>query len=202
VGDLGLFTKFVKILASHIGQELNLTAIGNAVGINHKTAQSWISILEAGFIIHKLPPHFTNFNKVLVKRPKIYFYDTGLVCSLIGIQNEEQLNNHPLRGPIFETMLVAELIKERYNQGQANNLYYWRDKTGREIDIVIDNAGDLVPIEIKSSQTIASDFFKNIKYYQNLNKGQQSYLLYAGKDSQKRSDGTTVINWEEYFATT
>lgn len=201
VGDLGLFTKFVKILASHTGQELNLTTLGNAIGINHKTAQSWISILEAGFIIHKLPPHFTNFNKVLVKRPKIYFYDTGLVCSLIGIHDETQLANHPLRGAIFETMIVSELLKQRFNKGEISNLYYWRDKTGKEIDIIIDNAGKLIPLEIKSSQTIATDFFKNIKYYQNLNKGTKSYLLYNGTESQKRSDGTEVMNWEDYLAT-
>lgn len=201
IGDLGLFTKFVKILASHTSQELNLTTLGNSIGINHKTAQSWISILEAGFIIHKLPPHFTNFNKVLVKRPKIYFYDTGLVCSLIGIHDETQLANHPLRGAIFETMIVSELLKQPFNKGEISNLYYWRDKTGKEIDIIIDNAGKLIPLEIKSSQTIATDFFKNIKYYQNLNKGAKSYLLYNGTESQKRSDGTEVMNWENYLST-
>ena len=194
--DLLIFEKFMSVLAGRTGQELNLTAISNEVGVDLKTIQSWIGILESSFIIYLLKPHFKNFNKTIVKRPKVYFYDTGLVCSFLRISNPNQLETHPLKGAIFETMVVIELVKKYTNKGIIPPLYYWRDKSGCEIDIIIDEGNRLIPIEIKSSKTINSDFFKNLKYWNNLSKMNTAVLLYSGDQEQHRSDGTIVTNWK------
>ncbi len=196
VSDLLLFEKFMSILAGRTGQELNLTSISNEVGVDVKTIQSWIGILESSFIIYLLKPHYKNFNKTIVKRPKIYFYDTGLVCSFLRISNATQIENHPLKGAVFETLVVIEIVKKYTNQGLNPPLYYWRDKSGCEIDIIIDQGNLLIPIEIKSSKTINTDFFKNLKYWNNLSKMSTSILVYSGDQEQKRSDGTIVTNWK------
>jgi uncharacterized protein len=154
-----------------------------------------VGILESSFIIYLLRTHHKNFNKTIVKRPKVYFYDTALVCYLLGIQNASQINTHPLRGAIFEGMVVTELIKKRTNAGLPINLYYWRDKTGHEIDIIIDNGTSLLPLEIKSGKTINAEFFRNIDYWCNLSGVNKSVLLYAGDQNQKRANQREVINW-------
>lgn len=197
VADLIVFERLVRLLAGRNGQELNNSALAVEVGVDVKTVQSWISILESSFIIYLLKPHFKNFNKTIVKRPKLYFYDTALVCSLLGIREKTQLSTHPLRGAIFESMVVSELLKKRTNAGLPVNLFYWRDKTGHEIDIIIDNAGKLLPIEIKSGKTITSEFFKNINYWTQLSGEKKSVLLYTGEHKQKRSNQTEVMNWRE-----
>lgn len=196
ITDLIVFERFLKLLAGRSGQELNNSALSVETGVDVKTIQSWIGILESSFIIYLLKPHFKNFNKTIVKRPKIYFYDTALICYLLGIRNVSQLSTHPLRGAIFEGMVVTELIKKRTNAGLPINLYYWRDKTGHEIDIIIDNGSKLVPIEIKSGKTINSEFFKNIDYWCKLSGYNKSVLLYAGEFNQKRSNGKEIFNWK------
>ncbi len=196
ITDLIVFERFIKLLAGRNGQELNNSSLAVETGVDVKTIQSWIGILESSFIIYLLKPHFKNFNKTIVKRPKIYFYDTALVCYLLGIKNSLQLKTHPLRGAIFEGMVVTELIKKRTNTGSAINMYYWRDKTGHEIDLIIDNGGKLLQIEIKSGKTISSEFFKNIDYWTKLSGNERSILLYAGDQSQKRSSGKEVLNWK------
>jgi len=194
--DLAVFEKFVKILAGRTGQELNLNSISVEVGVDIKTIKSWIGILESSFIVYLLKSHHKNFKKTIVKRPKIYFYDVGLVCSLLGIKKISHLENNPFRGAIFETMVVSELIKQYTNKGIAPPLYYWRDKTGHEIDIIIDDFNVLTPIEIKSGQTITSHWFKNLKYWTNLSKEENAYVLYAGEQKQKRSNSITIANWK------
>lgn len=195
ITDLIVFEKFVKLLAGRSGQELNYSGISVEIGVDVKTVQSWIGILESSFIVYLLKPHYKNFNKTIVKRPKLYFYDTALVCYLLGIRNTSQLTTHPLRGAIFEGMVVTELIKKRTNAGLEINLFYWRDKTGHEIDIIIDEGGKLLPIEIKSGKTIINEFFKNIEYWSNLSKSNKAILLYAGEQNQKRTDGKEILNW-------
>lgn len=195
ITNLIVFERFLSLLAGRCGQELNVSSLSIEAGVDAKTIQSWIGILESSFIIYLLKPHHKNFNKTIVKRPKLYFYDTALVCSLLRITNVSHLQLHPLRGSIFESMVITELVKQRTNVGLPINLYYWRDKTGHEIDIIIDNAGELLPIEIKSGKTINSDFFKNIDYWNKLSGEKKSMLLYSGALSQKRSNGTEVINW-------
>lgn len=195
ITDLIVFERFIKLLAGRSGQELNNSALAVESSVDVKTIQSWIGILESSFIIYLLKPHFKNFNKTIVKRSKVYFYDTALVCYLLGIRNVLQLKTYPLRGYIFEGMVVTELIKKRTNAGLPINIYYWRDKTGHEIDVIIDNAGKLLPIEIKSGKTLNSEFFKNIEYWTKLSGAEKSVLLYAGDQSQKRTTGKEVLNW-------
>jgi len=197
ITDLIVFERFIKLLAGRSGQELNNSALAVETGVDVKTIQSWIGILESSFIIYLLKPHFKNFNKTIVKRPKVYFYDTALVCYLLGIRNVTQLKTHPLRGSIFESLVVTELIKKRTNAGLPINLYYWRDKTGHEIDVIVDNGNKLLPIEIKSGKTLSSEFFKNIDYWCKLSGYKKSVLLYAGEQNQKRSDGKEVFNWKD-----
>ena len=197
VTDLLVFERFMGLLAGRNGQELNLTALSIEVGVDHKTIQAWIAILESSFIIYLLRSHYKNFNKTVVKRPKLYFYDTALVCSLLRITRIEHLQTHPLRGAIFEGMVISELVKQRTNAGLPVNLFYWRDKTGHEIDVIVDEAEKLIPIEIKSGQTIQAEFFKNLTYWTNLSGQSESFVLYTGTQTQKRSNGITILNWRQ-----
>lgn len=197
ITDLSLFKKFLNLCAARTGQLLNVSSLAQDCGINHKTAESWLSILEASFIIYLLRPHHKNYNKRVIKMPKIYFYDTGLLCSLLGLTNKEHLKNHYLKGGIFESFIISEFIKYRYNQGMKPNIYFWRDKAGNEIDLLIEEPNKLIPIEIKSGQTITSDYFKGLKYYNNLsgNNSKNSFVIYGGREKQKRSEGN-VLGWE------
>lgn len=196
VTDLLVFEKFMSVLAARTGQELKLSAISNEVDVSLKTIQSWIGILENSFIIYLLKPYYQNYNKTITKRPKIYFYDVGLVSSFLRITNTTQLENHPLKGSIFETMVVIELVKKFTNSGINPPLFYWRDKTGHEIDVIIDFNGKITPIEIKSRKTINTDFFKHLKYWNKLSNNDHSLILYSGDQEQQRSDGTKVTNWQ------
>ena len=199
IPNLNYFQKFLQLLAGRHGQQLNLTALGSEVGVVHNTIASWISILEASYIIFLLKPHFNNFNKRVTKTPKIYFYDSGLVCSLLGIEKAEQLNTHHIKGALFEGLVISELVKARYNLGLPNNCYYWRDKSGNEIDCIIDKAGSLTPVEIKSGKTINSDYFSNIKYWKTISENQnKGYVVYGGNDKQKLQDNI-VISWQDSF---
>lgn len=197
ITDLIVFERFIKLLAGRTAQELNYSSLAVETGVDTKTIQSWIGILESSFIIHLLKPHYKNFNKTIVKRPKIYFHDTALICFLLGIREPQHLSVHPLKGAIFESMVVTELLKMRFNKGLDSNLYYWRDKTGHEIDVIIDQGKNLIPVEIKAGMTISNEFFKNINYWQKLSGSKKSILLYNGKQSQNRSDGKQIMNWHE-----
>lgn len=196
VRDLSTFQKFIRMCAARTGQLLNLSSLASDCGITHNTAKAWISVLEASYIVHLLQPHHKNFNKRLVKTPKLYFYDTGLAAWLQGIQSAEQLITHPARGALFETWVVAELIKYRFNAALTSNLYFWRDSTGNEVDVLIENADKLTPIEIKSGQTIASDFFDGLRKFSAMAKADvpRSALIYGGSQNQKR-ENTDVISW-------
>lgn len=195
ITDLIVFERFIKLLAGRSGQELNNSALAVETGVDVKTVQSWIGILESSFIVYLLKPHHKNFNKTIVKRPKLYFYDSALVCYLLGIRDNNHLQTHPLKGAIFEGMVITELLKNRTNAGLDINLFYWRDKTGHEVDLIIDNGKTLLPIEIKSGMTISKDYFKNIDYWTNLSGSKKAFILYTGAQHQKRSDGTEIMNW-------
>lgn len=195
ITDLVVFERFVKLLAGRSGQELNSSALAVECGVDVKTIQSWIGILESSFIIYLLKPHHRNFNKTLVKRPKLYFYDTALVCWLLGIQTAKQLSTHSWRGAIFEGMVITEMVKKRTNAGLPVNLYYWRDKTGHEIDVLVDTAGKLLPVEIKSGKTISSEYFKNLEYWNKLSGIKKALILYGGMQQQQRTSGRRVCNW-------
>ncbi len=196
IGDLNTFQKFIKLCAGRIGQLLNLSSLGNECGITHNTAKAWLSILESCYILFLLRPYHKSFNKRLVKMPKLYFYDPGLACSLLGIQARGQLATHYMRGGLFESALISELVKERYNRGEEPNCYFWRDKTGIEVDYLIERAGMLAPVEIKSGKTIAADFFDGLKYWTKVagKNSKDLYLIYGGSEDQKRSS-VNVISW-------
>ena len=197
ISDLMLYERFVRLLAGRVGQELNYTSIGVEVGIDAKTVQSWLSLLESSFIIYRLKPYHNNFNKTIVKRPKLYFHDVGLVCALLGINQITQLDFHPLRGALFENMVVSEWMKQLSNRGMKWNTYFWRDKTGREIDFIIDINGKSIPIEIKSGQTVKKDFYKHLNYWAKLTGEKLAYLAYAGERREEHSDGIVVENWRK-----
>ncbi|MES2454270.1 MAG: DUF4143 domain-containing protein [Bacteroidota bacterium] len=197
ISDLNSFERFVKLCAGRVGQLLNLSSIAVETGVDSKTVASWISVLESSFIIYLLKPHHNNFNKRLVKMPKLYFYDTGLVCSLLGIQNPAQIVTHPLKGSLFENHVITDLIKERYNKNEPMNLYFWRDNTGNEMDVVIDNGAELYPIEIKAGKTITADYFKNFQFWKKTTGFEGGTVIYAGNEAQKRSTGIHVIPWNE-----
>ena len=198
VQDLGTFQRFLKLCAGRTGQLLNLSSLANDCGITHNTAKAWTSVLEASYIVHLLPPHQQNFNKRLVKTPKLYFLDTGIATWLLGIQNSEQLATHVQRGALFESWVISELLKTRYNAGETSNLYFWRDRSGHEVDLLIDHGTHLSPLEIKSGQTINKDYFKGLEFWKNLagdNAG-KAWLVYGGDSRQIRSD-VTVLPWYE-----
>lgn len=199
VTNLIVFERFIRLLAGRNAQELNMNALSVEVGVDMKTIQSWIGILESSSIIYLLRSHHKNFNKTIVKRPKVYFIDSALVCYLIGIKNEDQLSFHPLKGALFEGLVVTELLKQRTNKAQQVNLFYWRDKTGHEIDIIIDKGNTLVPIEIKSGMTVSSEYFKNLNYWKRLSGEIKAYVLYRGSLTINKSEGTKVENWRDYF---
>jgi hypothetical protein len=188
IGDLAAFERFVRLCAGHIGQIFNQTSLSNDTNFSQPTIKSWLSVLETSFVAFLLPPYYRNFNKRLLKTPKLYFYDTGLACSLLGIRTAVELENHPMRGPLFENFVVVEHMKQMLNQGQRPNCYFWRDNSGHEIDLLIEHASRLFPIEIKSSQTLKTDFFKTLEFFQKISETppEQSYLVYAGSENQSR----------------
>lgn len=166
ITDISTFIRFLKLCAARIGQLLNISSLANECGISTPTAQSWLSVLETSYVIYFLRPYYKNFNKRLVKSAKLYFYDTGLVSSLLGLETDEQLSTHYLRGEIFENMIITEQIKKCYNEGKEPNFYFWRDSNQNEVDLLIERQGNLHAIEIKASATLKTDFFRGLRYFQ------------------------------------
>lgn len=168
IRHLSEFRRFIVICASRIGTEFNAQGISNELGVSIPTIQEWMNVLEASYVAFRLPPFFRNIRKRLVKTPKIYFYDVGLVCYLLGIHTSQQLETHPLRGSIFENMVVCEFLKHQYNNGLDNNLFFFRDKSQHEVDLVQEDGMQLHAYEIKLSPSIHPDFYKNLKYFRTL----------------------------------
>lgn len=197
VRDLKSFQLFLRMCAARTGQLLNLSSLANDCGITHNTVKAWLSVLEASYIVFLLQPHYRNFNKRLIKSPKLYFYDTGLVSWLLGIQEQSQVMIHSLRGALFETWIVAELIKGRLNRGLQPNLYFWRDSTGNEVDVLAEQGEHLLPIEIKSGRTLTADSFAALNKWCRLagDIASPGHLVYAGEDAQQRAQ-VTVTPWQ------
>lgn len=196
IKDLSTFKTFLYLCAGRIGQLLNMSSLGNDCGIDQETVKSWLSILEASYILFLLRPHHTNFNKRLIKQPKLYFYDTGLASYLLGIETAEDLMKHFARGPLFENYVALELIKKRYNNGKESNLFFWRDYTGHEVDFLIDCYTHLFPIEVKSAQTIVSSFFDGLIYWQKQAPEKKGCIIYAGTQEQSRSQ-ISILPWNK-----
>ena len=196
--DLEAFQRFVRLCAGRSGQILNLSSLATDCGITHNTAKAWISVLEASYILFQLRPHHANFSKRLVKAPKIYFYDTGLLCWLLGIQAPDQLAAHPLRGSIFETLVVSELVKTRFNLGERASLHFWRDSNGNEVDVIADVGSRLMAIEIKSGQTLNRDFFTGLERWQTLagDLATSPALVYGGTEIHTHR-GVHVYGWND-----
>ncbi len=202
VQDLEVFQRFVRLCAGRSGQILNLASLATDCGITHNTAKAWISVLEASYVLFLLRPHHENFSKRLIKSPKLYFYDTGLLCWLLGIQNSGQLASHPLRGSIFETFVVSELVKSRLNRGERAAFSFWRDSNGNEIDVVADVGTGMMPIEIKAGQTINWDFFAGLERWTALagERAVSPALIYGGEENHERR-GTRIIGWRKVAET-
>jgi predicted AAA+ superfamily ATPase len=197
VGDLEAFRRFVLLCAGRAGQLLNLSALGNDAGISHETARRWLSMLETSFIVFRLQPHHQNFRKRLIKSPKLYFVDTGLLCYLLRIEDPEQLQSHAMRGAVFENLVIGELHKSTFHAGREPGLSFWRDNKGNEIDLIVSSGSSITPIEIKSGATIASDYFKGLEYWNKLSGGDGGVLVYGGDSSSKRF-GFAVRSWRQW----
>jgi hypothetical protein len=198
IQDLESFQRFVRLCAGRTGQLLNFSSLATECGITHNTAKAWISVLEASYLVFLLRPHHANFNKRLVKTPKLYFYDVGLAAWLMGIKSEDQVEIHPLRGNLFETLIVAELMKSSLNQGERPDFYFWRDSNGNEVDLIIEQGNRWMPIEIKSGRTVTRDAFKGIENWMAL-AGEAALnptLVYGGQESFQHKD-IRVTGWAE-----
>lgn len=200
VGDLEAFGRFVRLCAGRCGQLLNVSSLGADCGVSHATAARWLSVLESSFIVYLLRPHYRNFSKRLVKSPKLYFLDTGLLCYLLRIREEAGVRDHAQRGAIFESYVVGEVLKAALHAGREPDAYFWRDAAGHEVDLVLDRGETLVPVEMKSGETIGSDFFKGLNYWRSL-PGQAdapAALVYGGGKSMSRG-GVTVYSWRDWL---
>jgi len=199
IGDLSAFQTFLALCAGRSGQLLNFSSLGSDAGISYHTAKAWLSVLEAGFLAFRLRPFHQNFSKRLVKTPKLYFYDSGLLCYLLGIRAPEQLLRHPLRGAIFETWIVSEILKMRTHAGRPPDMYFYRNLRGLEIDLVLASGNACTAIEVKSGQTIAPDFFDHLEEFQSILKGKPfsefaAFVVYGGSQEQRRKQGH-VLPW-------
>lgn len=198
VHDLSAFQRFLRLCAGRNGQMLNLSTLAGEAGISQHTARSWLSVLESSYLVHLLPPYYRNFGKRLVKSPKLYFLDVGLACWLLGIRSAEMLALHPLRGALFESLVVSEFIKSRYNKGLPGDLYFWRDNNGVEADLVFETGSKLQPVEIKSGSTVTADYIRAGQRSARFANGEAAppWLIYGGDESYERS-GLTVIGWRD-----
>ncbi|MBO7572669.1 MAG: ATP-binding protein [Bacteroidales bacterium] len=196
IKNMDEFRRFVVLCAARVGTEFNASGLSNEIGVSIHTIQSWINVLEASYIIFHLRPFYRNIGKRLTKKAKIYFYDSGLVCYLLGIRTTEQLNTHPLRGEIFENMVVGDMIKNIYNKGTDNNLFFYRDKSQHEVDVIQEDGLQLKAYEIKSAQIINTDFYKNLDYFRKLIGKDliSSQIIYAG-DEELTSNENGYINY-------
>ena len=203
IHDLNLFIRFLKLCAGRIGQLLNVQSLASDCGTSPNTIKSWLSILEASYVIFFLRPYHLNFNKRLVKMPKLYFHDTGLASSLLEIHHVSQLNTHYLRGGLFENLILSELYKKRTNQGLRNNCWFWRDNKGMEVDCLLEGPDSLSAIEIKSGATYSESYFDNLKYWYKLtaSKIPDGSVVYGGDITRETRFGT-LLSWREMGAVT
>lgn len=200
VENLAVFHKFLQLCAGRVGQIINFSSLANDCGVSHNTIQAWLSILEASFVVFFVQPYFRNFNKRLVKSPKIYFYDTGLVCHLLGITASDQVATHYAKGALFENFIGAEIVKSFFNSGGNTPLYFWRDKTGREIDFLYEKpAGKVQAIEVKAGKTFSSDMADSLIYWQKLaGQGVETTVIYSGDQDQKMNR-VEVVSWRNFL---
>ncbi len=198
IGDINTFIQFTRLCAGRIGQLLNYTGLANDAGISPNTAKAWLSILESSYIVYRLQPYYRNFNKRLVKSPKLYFYDTGVACSLLGIREEDQVRLHYMKGSLFENLIINEFIKRNFNRGENRQPFFWQDNHGKEIDCLLVDNERITPIEVKSGKTVSTSYFDNLKYWRSLAAlpDDQGYVVYGGDQSMQTSVGA-LISWRD-----
>lgn len=197
VGDLSSFTRLLQLLAGRVGQVLNLSEIGGVIGANHKTISSWISILEASYIVYKLEPYYKNFGKRIIKSPKIYFTDVGLVAHLLRLDTVEEIESYHGIGSLFENMVITDIQKQIFNDLKSDKLYYFRDNKGLEIDLILDSGSGIIPIEIKSSATFSKSFLTNLMAFNEISGVEKGRLIYSGKSGDTIS-GIVTSNYKEF----
>lgn len=198
IGNLNTFSRFLGLCAGRIGQVLNLSSLANDTGITVNTAKAWLSLLESSFILFQLQPYHKNYSKRLIKSPKIYFYDTGLACSLLRITNPEMIETHYLYGSLFENLAISEIVKSQHHLGKPAKAYYWRESNGVEIDCILELGNDrIMALEIKGGESFSKDYLKNLKNFPEKNDKLTKKLLYAGKSSSDIS-GVSLIGWEDF----
>lgn len=191
------FQSFVKLCAGSIGQQINLSALGNACGIDSRTAQSWLSVLESTYVIYRLQPFYNNYKKRIVKAPKLYFYDTGLACALLNIKKKDEFQLSHFRGALVENFIITEMVKNNINQNTGCQYFYWRDNNGVEVDLVQLNGNDILPMEIKSAQTYTRAFGQNLKKFMSYSKVSAGRIIYNGEQEFRGSDGIELIHWKK-----
>jgi hypothetical protein len=198
VKDLGSFELFLRLCAGRTAQVVNMNSISGEVGVSHNTVKQWLSVLETSFIIKLLRPYHGNINKRIVKSPKLYFLDTGLACFLLGIQSAGQLATHPLRGALFETFAFSELTKARFNAALPDNMFFYRDQGGLEIDFVLDYGVQCEAVEVKSARAVHPDFLANVRKFTALHPAvRKSWLLYGGEESMDYL-GSRAVGWRQF----
>lgn len=196
IRDIRTFRLFLNLCASRAGQLLNMNSLANECGITQPTAKAWLSVLESSYILFLLQPYHKNFGKRMIKSPKLFFYDTGLLCHLLKIKDADQIKSHSYKGNLFENMVVSEYVKQNYHQNLMQDFWFWRDSAGHEVDLIRQDDDLLNIIEIKSTATISKNLFKGLNYFQNLAQDdvKSKSLVYAGLDNQKRSN-VNVVSW-------
>ncbi|MGP8337531.1 MAG: ATP-binding protein [Methanosarcinaceae archaeon] len=198
IGDINSFIRFIQLCAGRAGQLLNYARLASDAGISPNTAKAWLSILESSYIVYRLQPYHRNFNKRLVKSPKLYFYDTGVACSLLGIRDEDQVALHYMKGALFENLIINEFIKTNIHRGKRSQVYFWQDSQGKEIDCLLVEGEEALPIEIKSGRTMSNSYFANLKYWRDLAKMPEDwgYVVYGGEKTLKTSIGS-FVSWQD-----
>lgn len=200
ITNIATFSKFIRLCAARCGNVVNMSELANACGVDQKTINSWMSVLQSSYIIFLLQPHYNNLNKRITKAPKLYFYDVGLAAYLCGIFNSSTLTYSPFKGALFENMMIIEKKKQVLNSNTREELYYWRDKTGHEIDLLIEYSQKLSLVEFKSSETFSTHDFNTINFYKKLNDAtSNTYIYYAGKENIKINTTTFFKSWSSLY---
>jgi len=199
VKDLSQFSNFVRLCAGHTGQQVNYSTFSNNLGVDVNTVKSWLSILEASYIVFLQRPWHKNLNKRLIKAPRLYFFDAGLACNLLGIKSIEDYASHYLKGGLFESFIVSEILKYSFNHRLGAQFHYLRDSNGNEIDLMMELDCEIKAVEIKAGKTINSDFFKGFRYLEkHLDKTDiTNFLIYGGPKGQNRTN-VSVLSWTDY----
>ena len=200
IGDLDRFHRFLQLCAGRVGQLLNFSSLANDLGIDHKTAKAWLSVLQAGYIVFLLGPHHRSFNKRVVKQSKLYFYDAGLAAFLTGIRRRRELDTFHLRGALFENFIISEYVKGMHHRGLEPDAWFFRDSSGNEVDLIIERADAVRAVEIKSGRTISGDSFRGLERYRNLSglRSENAYLVYSGDETMQRT-AARLLSWQDVF---